>query len=429
MLFASKVAGRWLDNNNRPATECKISKFSRVDDNEDVYLNVGHVLRVVICDKPEFEPRRCVHKVMNVKINKSISAPSTGRKCVWHKIIDDTVRYVLPLGVSAGLIIWLFHRVDFHEVMRQVHDGCDFQWIVLMMVITTLSHIIRGIRWGIQLRGAGVPRMPVVAESVSIFGAYALNLVIPRLGEVWRCVYVSRRERCPISTVVGTDIGDRSSDLVVVLALLGLSLVVARSAIYDFLQHYAVGRDLESIVSDPVVWCGVALAVVIIWAIFHFWSKAKYIKDIDVQLRKMWQGFKVVFTMKGKGMYVVLTFGIWICYFLETYVCFFAFPFTRALVSEPGLAWGLVPGLVVFVFGSCSMAIPSNGGLGPWNLAVMFALSLYGIDETQGTAFSMVMWSCQAAMLVMLGIFSAVYVMRTSRKNDHLADGMRQAIK
>ena len=54
---------------------------------------------------------------------------------------------------------------------------------------------------------------------------------------------------------------------------------------------------------------------------------------------------------------------------------FQAFPFTRALVEEPGSAWGLIPGLVVFVFGSYSMAIPSNGGLGPWNLAVMFGRS------------------------------------------------------
>jgi len=58
------------------------------------------------------------------------------------------------------------------------------------------------------------------------------------------------------------------------------------------------------------------------------------------------------------------------------------------------------------------MAIPSNGGLGPWNLAVMFALSLYGISDTQGASFSMVMWGCQAAWLVVLGLFSAGYVIR-----------------
>lgn len=56
------------------------------------------------------------------------------------------------------------------------------------------------------------------------------------------------------------------------------------------------------------------------------------------------------------------------------------------------------------------MAVPSNGGLGPWNLAVMFALSLFGIDQSDAAAFTVVMWTFQAAMLVMLGIFSAGYI-------------------
>lgn len=129
-----------------------------------------------------------------------------GRKVLSHivKVLD----YLVPVGISALLVVWLFRKVDFGEVMALVRNGCDFRWVLAMMAITTLSHMVRGIRWGIQLRGAGVPRMTVTKESVSIFGAYALNLVFPRLGEVWRCVYISRSEKVPLSTVVGTDIGD-----------------------------------------------------------------------------------------------------------------------------------------------------------------------------------------------------------------------------
>lgn len=136
---------------------------------------------------------------------------------------------------------------------------------------------------------------------------------------------------------------------------------------------------------------------------------------LDHNLHNIWDGFKVIFTMKKWWLYLILTVGIWTCYFLETYVCFFAFPFTHRLIEDPGMVLGLLPGLVVFVFGSCSMAIPSNGGLGPWNLSVMFALSLFGISNTEGTAFSMVMWSCQAVMLIALGLFSAGYVSWSGR--------------
>lgn len=333
-----------------------------------------------------------------------------------RKWIEKIARYLIPFLVSAGMVVWLFHKVDIHEMMRVIREGCDFRWIVVMMLITALSHVIRGIRWGIQLRAVGVPRMSVVAESVAIFGAYALNLVFSGVGEAWRCVYVSRRENTPLSTVVGTDLGDRSSDAVVVLMLLGLALVVAKGPIDTFISHYAIGEDIRHFSDDPRLWCAVILGLTLVWAALYFFRKYRYIEKIDSSLKNVWQGFKVLFTMKGVGAYVVLTLGIWLCYFMETYVCFYAFPFTRALIDSPGSAYGLIPGLVVFVFGSFSMAVPSNGGLGPWNIAVMFALSIYGIGNTEGAAFSMVMWSFQAAMLVMLGVFSVIYIAATKRK-------------
>ena len=103
-----------------------------------------------------------------------------------------------------------------------------------MMCVTVVSHIIRGIRWGIQLRAAGVARMPVIAESVSIFGAYALNLLFPFLGEAWRCVYVSRRQGCKLATVVGTDIGDRSADGIMIALISAAAMIVAHPAMERF---------------------------------------------------------------------------------------------------------------------------------------------------------------------------------------------------
>lgn len=332
------------------------------------------------------------------------------------KYLGYGVKYLLPIAVSVILVVWLFHKVNFTRVIEIVRDGCDFRWILLMMLITTLSHIIRGIRWGIQLRAAGVPRMPVVAESVSIFGAYSLNLVFSELGEVWRCLYVSKREHCSLSTVVGTDIGDRISDLVVVILLLLLALVVAHPALMRFMDRYAVGEEVLDIFDNPILWCALALIASVGWGAFHLLRHRKFITDLEENLRRVYDGFAVIFHMKGTGLYILLTLGIWTCYFLETYVCFYAFPFTRALIEMPGSAWGLIPGLVVFVFGSISMAIPSNGGLGPWNLAVMFALSLYGITEAEGTAYSITVWSCQAVMLILLGLFSAAYISYSSRR-------------
>ena len=332
------------------------------------------------------------------------------------RYVGDVFRYLVPLAISLCLILWLFHKVNFREVTHIIHEKCDFFWIFLMMIITMVSHMIRGVRWGIQLRAAGVKRMSVVCEWVTIWGAYALNLVFPQMGEAWRCVFVSKREKAPLSTVIGTDIGDRSSDLVVVLLLLGVALIVAHPFLMDFMAKYTIGKEIEQVVDNPFVWIGLGGLIAFMWAIMHFFKTRKWVMTLTTNFNRMWQGFKVIFTMKLWWLYLILTAGIWTCYFMETYVCFFAFDYTRALITDPHMALGFIPGLVVFVFGSMSMAIPSNGGLGPWNLAVMFALTLFGLTNAEGTAFSLVMWSCQAAMLIALGLFAAGYIMVTNKK-------------
>ncbi|MDE6804029.1 MAG: hypothetical protein K2J29_05315, partial [Muribaculaceae bacterium] len=66
----------------------------------------------------------------------------------------------------------------------------------------------------------------------------------------------------------------------------------------------------------------------------------------------------------------------------------------------------------------CSIAVPSTGGLGPWNLAVMFALSLYGISTADAAAYSFVVWGFQTGIQILLGIICALYVMGTKTSTN-----------
>lgn len=335
------------------------------------------------------------------------------------------IKIAVPLAISAVLIAWLFHKIDMARVEQIIRQGVKWQYIGAMMVITVLSHIIRGIRWGIQLRAAGIPRIPAVAESVSIFGAYALNLIFPYLGEAWRCVYISKREGVKLSTVVGTDIGDRASDGIMILLFVVATSFVARPALDHFFRKYPIGESVEHFFTHGAVWIWglgiLALLAVVDYAFRH----TPTVQGINASMLRMWRGFAVLFHMKGTGLYLILTLGIWTCYFFETYVCFFAFPFTRELVFDSTYLLGIVPGLVVFVFGSCSMAVPSNGGLGPWNLAVMFALTLYGVGANDAAAYALVCWSFQALIQMLTGIFGAFYIMWDRHRRPH-SKGARQ---
>lgn len=295
-------------------------------------------------------------------------------------------------------------------MMSLIRHGVDYWWVLAMMLITVLSHMVRAVRWGLQLDGVGV-RATLLELCVSIFGTYALNLVVPRLGEIWRCVFIARRRKASFSTVFGTMIGDRASDAVVVLGLVGLMVAVAHPYFTAFLNHYAVGKVIVNLTENPWLYVGIITIVGLLWSFLHFFKNYHFMDKIDGSLHKIGAGFVALFHLKQKWAFTWLTLGIWICYFSETYVMFLAFPFTRDAFFTPVMAYGFLPGIVIFVFGSMSMAVPSNGGLGAWNIAVMYGLALFGLSDIKGAAFAMLMWSAQTIMLVLLGVFCIICIL------------------
>lgn len=335
---------------------------------------------------------------------------------VIKKIAGYVFRYGFPLAISVFLILWLFHKVNFHEVMEIAHKGCNYWYIGGMMLATVLSLMVRGVRWGLQLDAAGVKPMTMVCEWVTLFGAYALNLVFPQMGEAWRCVFVSKRQKAPLSTVIGTDIGDRFIDWVIIMILFIVALIFAHPYIMEFMEHYKIGREVKDVVDNATLWLSFGGCVAFFIAMLYFFRTKKWAQAITKNIKKMWTGFSIIFHMRLWWLYLLLSILTWVLYFIEIYICFFSFSYTEELVHRHGLAYGMLPGLVAFVFGSLSMGIPSNGGLGPWNLAIMFALSLFGISNTQGTAFSVVVWSFQAFTYVVLGLYALGYIMVTDRK-------------
>ena len=333
-----------------------------------------------------------------------------------RKILTLTTRWLLPLMLTCLLLWVLLRKVDFAEMHRIISGGCDYWWIFAAMLLSVLSHVIRAARWRIQLSSLDI-RPPFMALCCSIFGCYALNLVFPRLGEVWRVTYISRLRKAPFTTIFGSLVADRLMDTLAVGALTLLTFIVANSAINSFLEKYQIGRDAIALISSPILWIAaiavIAVAVLLIRSFRHHPVIAKLIE----WSRQLWQGFAAVAVMPGRGRFLLLTLALWGCYFVQLYVAFFAFPFTRALCANPDYAFGITPCLLAFVLSSIGMAIPSNGGLGPWNIAIMFGLAVYGISDTEGTTFSILQWSGQTVMLIILGIYTMAYIATSRNKN------------
>lgn len=334
------------------------------------------------------------------------------------KSLGTVCKVVIPLVVGVGLFYWLYNNVDVEQMKNILRYDVDYTWIGVMLVISTFSHVFRAMRWRLQLRALGIDA-PLGVLVVSIFGTYAVNLVFPRLGEVWRCGYISRRQKAPFTKVVGSMVADRLSDTVTVLTLTLVTMCLAWSAFDKFFDAFPQVKDgIFNTVTSPVTWIGVAVVAGLVVALFKLGKRFSFIQKIDNAIAGLWQGFYSITKMKGKRWFLIYTLLIWGCYFTQLYVCFFAFPFTKDL--------GIVCALVCFVLSSISMGIPTNGGLGAWHIAIIFGLSLYGVGtfsinrpDANATAFAMLVWGTQTLLLIALGIYSYVYILMNKTKEEN----------
>ena len=339
------------------------------------------------------------------------------------KALGKIIKIAIPTVITVGLCFILFNGIDFREMMEIIRRDCDFRWIGLMFVIAFCSHVIRAWRWKLQLNALAV-YPPFFWVVLAIFGTYAVNLVFPRLGEVWRTGYISERQHAQFTTVFGSMVADRAADTLTVLILAAITFVFASPALIAFLERYpetyqGVVHALES----PWLWASIVALIICVAFVYLKFSHHRVIRKIKEALIDLWKGFAVVFRMKGQVLWLLLTVGIWGCYFFQLYVAFFAFPFTTQIVHDHGM----LAVLVTFVLSSLAMGIPSNGGIGPWQIAVIFALTIYApigltaadqeLYRTNITAFANLVMGMETLFLIVLGIFTFICIFFDKRRH------------
>ena len=266
-------------------------------------------------------------------------------------MLKKLLQYGVPLIISIGLCYLLFTGIDFNEMIETIRNECNFWWIGLALFISLFSHLFRAMRWRIQLRALNI-NAPLVPLVYSIFGTYAVNLVFPRLGEVWRTTYISQRQNASFTAVFGSMVADRMADTVTVLVLTLSTFLLASGAITQYLaQNTALYEKVIALISSPWLWVAFVAFIALTWWILAKKRDNKIVAKIIEFAKGLWVGFAAIAKMKGKGQWLILTFAIWGCYFIQLFVAFFAFKETSAVVENHGI----IAVLVCFVFSSIAM--------------------------------------------------------------------------
>ena len=332
---------------------------------------------------------------------------------ILKKTLSHIIKYVLPLMLGVGIFWLLYRQFDFDEIMSILKSDMNVFWVVVSMLIGVVSHIARSLRWRLQLRQLNI-NASFGTVCNAIFGTYAFNLVLPRFGELWRCTYLANHEQASFTRVFGSMLSDRFADTVTAMSIVLVVFFTQMGVVNEFMaQNPQTQQNVYGLLTSP--WLYVALLVVVgvlVWLFAHN-SNNKLLNRLKEALRKMWEGFNSVLSMKeGKLLFLFYTIAIWGCYFLQLYICTFAFDWMSHIT--------VMQALVLFVLGSIGMAVPVQGGIGPWHAAVIFGMMFYGYSHEQAGAFALIAHGSQMIVTILLGVYTTVSILLERRQNKKL---------
>lgn len=298
------------------------------------------------------------------------------------------------LGLFLVYVSYSQFSSDQIETIKEDIKGANYWWIALGMLLALCSHLSRAWRWNYMLQAIG-HRPKYLHNIIAIGAGYAMNLLIPRSGEVSRAVIVNRTDGVPVDKAIGTIIAERVLDLIILLLITAIALVTAGDRVIQFFSDRLDSAFAKAELSQLIY---LSLAVVILVAIVIYALKYfKILHKLRNFIRGLKEGFMTIWTMEKKWLYLIHTLFIWIMYLLMFYVSIFAIP---ALSSVP-----IAGVLSAFVAGSFAVAF-TNGGLGAYPLFIAQVLILFQVPETLGTALGWILWLSQTALVLVYGLLS-----------------------
>ena len=313
------------------------------------------------------------------------------------KIFKKVLQVIFPLLLGIFILVWVYRDFNFQRVGEVMLHGMDYGWIALSLLFGVFANLFRGWRWRLALEPLG--EYPKTANCVyAIFISYASNLVIPRVGEVTRCGVLSKYDGISFPKSLGTVVSERMIDTLCVGLITGVVLLLQMPVFATFFAETGtnVGRYAEVLTSGHFYLIILCVLAILVLAFFLIRNIALFAKLKGI-LQNVWQGIVALKDIRQIPLYIIYTLGIWVCYFLEFYLAFFAFDFSAGL--------GISAGLVMFVVGTLAVIVPTPNGAGPWHFAVMTMMMLYGVGKEDAGIFALLVHGIQTFLLILLGIY------------------------
>jgi uncharacterized protein (TIRG00374 family) len=330
------------------------------------------------------------------------------------KRILKIINFFIFLTIGLILLYFAFKGIDFNSLLNDLKSA-NYSWVVLSLVFAFFAYASRAYRWKLLIEPLNY-NPPFKNVFYAVMVGYLANLAFPRIGEITRCGSLTKSDKIPIDSLIGTVIIERAIDMVVLLLLLFVIFVAKIEYFGSFIKEnifIPVYNKFINAVDFPFYyWIGIIALISGFIALFYYFRKklkrVKIIHKFRKLLRGVFAGIKTVTKMRNRWEFLLHTVIIWVMYFFMTYVVVYAIPATQSL--KP------IDGLFLLVIGGLGMAAPVQGGIGAFHWIVSSGLLLYDISKTDGLVFATIQHESQVFMVLILGTLSLLMLFLNSRR-------------
>lgn len=300
---------------------------------------------------------------------------------------NNLLKQILPVVIALGLLAVAFNKVDPAKIWSYSQAVKPLP-VVLVIVASLVSVLLRAYRWIFLLEPVAKKRVSLFNSFYAVILGYAVNIAIPRGGEVARLLSICKEEGLPWAGVLPTMLIDRMLDIGLLASLLGATLLVLPKdmlATMPWLVPGGIGLLLGAVLGLVVLpHVGALLKFILNLNAL----KSRLPEKLNVKLLEIAEQFNTgTEALKSPVKYPIialLSVLIWACYWLNLYFMVQSFSLEKEMNA--------CNCLIVFAVGSAGVLIPTPGSAGSYHVLVANSVKeLAHIPYEQALAFATVM--------------------------------------
>ena len=328
--------------------------------------------------------------------------------------IGRIVRQSLGYIIALVCLVWVFHDIHPERLLRQLSE-ISWGWIMLGLIFDFLAYLSQGYRWHLLLGPIG--NISPVKTTQAIYSGIFANEILPfRTGELVRAYLVSRWMNARFVNVIPSIMVERFFDAIWLGIGIGLTAFLV---------------DLPRNLVDAAKILGVIVIGFIAIFIFLVMRRERQLEHKELSYsshRRIFSFLGSILNRLAAGVKTIGTsrsfyFGLLVSpLFLILQIISF-----WLIMKGYGLhinLWAASAVMMILMLGTAIPNAPSN--VGTYQFFIVVGLTLFDIDKTTATGFSVVAFIVLTIPLLLIGAFA---LMRTGMRLKTIRSEISRIIK